>query len=317
MAHTTAEQKMQRRIIISYRSVVLLILTLAGVVYTAEGSDDRFSWVAIALIVWAVGRLVFYLQSLHGPSVVHPPRGPLPPLSPLLGGTTSAESTATKIASINHLNVDVLTVSPVYSAFSLTRTTPLSKNINDTFSLSYLVCAIDLEKPVTHIFIDGLAQNVFTTKHPNLWSLSKLVSRRNRLPELEGNFPKYFSVYAADRNAIDALSVLTPDVMIRLRDEGHYLDYELHGTHLYIITETKANVDEFMVAVEKVITELVPQIKKINFVETEKELVLRPRYLRFWGLLYSSIVINRILFLIILAITYAELLAYFVGGSSR
>jgi hypothetical protein len=324
MARIRKTFSLERRITLAYRVIVLLLLTVSAFAYDPVNSNDspdtQLSLIFIAMITWGVGRLVLYLLREPKASKEYPPiESALPQVSELLGGTASSPHHLTRIASLaGHPTINILSAQPTYHIFS-SRWRFLTKLVggtsdSDSFKMSYLFCAIDLQKPVPHIFIDGLSQNVFTTTNPNLWALSKLVSSRNRLPALEGNFPKYFSVYAADRNAIDALSVLTPDVMIRLRDEGYRFDYELHGTHLYIIAEPRVDIGDFLATSQRIAEEFVPQVKKLSFAGTDKELSTRPRSLKFWGITYGMVLLTRNILLVIAALAYVQILVVLTTG---
>jgi hypothetical protein len=52
--------------------------------------------------------------------------------------------------------------------------------------------------------------------------------------QLEGDFDKYFRLYAPPEYQIDALQIFTPDVMAALIKYGEYYDFELVGGELFV-----------------------------------------------------------------------------------
>lgn len=168
-----------------------------------------------------------------------------------------------------------------------------------TFTLRYMVLAVELNQPVPHIFIDGRAQNRFGFKSRDLWSLTKKVSKRNKIPALEGDFNNYFDVYAVPGSNIETLTILTPDTMIALRDQGYSFDYELYGTKLYVISEPTLRRPEdyaaYTKAVEAALFDLVPQITHHTFTPVEASVRITPGRLSFWAFVYSAAVLGRFL----------------------
>lgn len=164
-----------------------------------------------------------------------------------------------------------------------------------TYTFSYLVLAVEIGKPLPHIFIDGRSQNHFDLgrTNRNLWSLPKKLSHTNKLQALEGDFYKSFDVYTASNKQIEALTIITPDVMLALRDKGYSFDYELHGTKLYIIANTDIKTPEeyaaYLQAATAALLELVPQITKHTFSDSEPDIPVHPRRQTFWAIWYSMV----------------------------
>ncbi|MET0980066.1 MAG: hypothetical protein ABWX90_02320 [Candidatus Saccharimonadales bacterium] len=183
------------------------------------------------------------------------------------------------------------TVTAGYQIFGYDPERHYSDKGSTSFSLTYLVFAVDLKVPVPHLFIDGRSQNRFGRKKRDLWSLTKKLSRSNKLQDLEGDFYKYFDVYAASKKQVEALSIVTPDVMITLRDQGFSFDYELHDTSLYVIAEPQLKSPEdyeaYTQAVVSALTELVPQITKHHFSSDEPDMPVHTNRLAAWAILYS------------------------------
>ena len=157
-----------------------------------------------------------------------------------------------------------------------------------TFSLRYIIQAIELPSSVPHIFIASKQLGRKRLVAPsNLWSLVNKLDPSQKLQDLEGDFGKYFDVYTAHqpsdglvyKQEIDALRVLTPDVMLTLRDNGFNFHYELHGNYLYVIHEpdmlTAAELESFVISVDAALSELLPQLTNHNFSHDNKQLNIR------------------------------------------
>lgn len=186
------------------------------------------------------------------------------------------------------------------------------------FNMKYCVAAFKLPNRLPHIFIDGLGQNVMTTSSPNLWALTKMLSKRDKLQDLEGDFPKYFDVYAADRDAVAALSVLTPDVMLRLRDQGYYFDYEIYQDYLYVIAEPnfirRKGFDAYVMGVHAAVNELIPQISHLNFSQSDAIITRKPAKLVLWGYLYSAKILAKWILLVPLPFVLVFLIVAAIAG---
>jgi hypothetical protein len=88
-----------------------------------------------------------------------------------------------------------------------------------------------LKKEFPHIFLDGHTGDKAGTHRYS-------IDRSNRI-SLEGDFDKYFQVFAPNGYKSIALAVLTPDVMQTLVDESERFDVEIFGSHLRIISKKK------------------------------------------------------------------------------
>jgi len=162
--------------------------------------------------------------------------------------------------------------------FDLFKTKIQSLKDMSRYSFRYLILAIDIGNELPHIFIDGLKQNRFRYNATNMWSLNKRVQPKERLIDLEGDFHKFFKVYIAnvEHREIAALSIVTPDVMLSMRDQGFNFDYEIHNRTLYVIAEDNIiDIDRFvgfLNAAQAVANELVPQLAKQLHVDSGKKL---------------------------------------------
>ena len=92
------------------------------------------------------------------------------------------------------------------------------KNSHEYF-FTYML--IRLDRKVPHIYIDSKGNNSWGNRnHAGDFA-------RSQKFELEGDFNKYFTVYAPSEYESDALYILTPDVMHSLVTYGQDFDFEL------------------------------------------------------------------------------------------
>src|SRR5690606_5391781 len=90
-----------------------------------------------------------------------------------------------------------------------------------------MVAAIELPHHMPHMVIDSLVEDTDISVLPVRFARSQKI-------DLEGDFYKYFAVYAPDRRELDALIVLAPDVMLTLLEQGAKGDIEFIDKRLYV-----------------------------------------------------------------------------------
>ncbi|HET9411642.1 MAG TPA: hypothetical protein VFO38_02240 [Candidatus Saccharimonadales bacterium] len=198
----------------------------------------------------------------------------------------------------------------------------ISNYDKSNYMLRYLVIAVDLGVPTPHIFIDGRSQNRFRRKTTDLWSLTKLVHKKNKINDLEGDFYKYFDVYTADRDYLSALTIVTPDVMLVLRNQGYSFDYEIHNGRLYVIHEAKAllstaEVQAMLKAAQSCLGELIPQITKHKYHDAHRELAYQADRLHRWAAGFSILMVGRffakVLFCLVVGVIVGGYIKEFVA----
>jgi len=191
---------------------------------------------------------------------------------------------------------------------------PTTRSDARQFALDYVILTVDAGKNLPKLFIDGRSQNRFKGTASNLWALSKKLSRTERLQDLEGDFPEFFTVYASKGTQTEALSILAPDAMIRLRDRGYQFDFEIDGRWLHIIHEPSiGSIEEFEAFFESMRSmadELVPQLAKQRNGSELPDLTVKTIRLGLWATLNSSRIIAKYALLVILGLAYASLAGY-------
>jgi len=92
----------------------------------------------------------------------------------------------------------------------------------------YTIMKVKLLNKYPHIVLDSRANNPFIS------NIGHFFSEGSRI-HLEGDFDKYFKVYAK-APAVDTLRILSPDMMWIMIDSGHKYDIEILESNLHIIS---------------------------------------------------------------------------------
>jgi hypothetical protein len=98
---------------------------------------------------------------------------------------------------------------------------------------------IHLPRRLPNMVLDA-KQNNFFGKFSNLPTRFA----RNQKLELEGDFSKYFTLYAPAEYAVDALYVFTPDVMQALIESAHTYDCEVIDDNFYVYKSGKFDLTD-------------------------------------------------------------------------
>lgn len=116
-----------------------------------------------------------------------------------------------------------------------------------------------------------LPQMVLDAKSNNILSLTNLPdSFRGQEIVLEGDFNKYFTLYAPKEYDVDARYVFTPDVMAALIDYGSKYDMEVVDNQLYIYAKAPfafddtATIQQLMQVIGVIGTELIDQSRNYS-----------------------------------------------------
>lgn len=92
--------------------------------------------------------------------------------------------------------------------------------------------ALHLDRRLPHMLLDARANNVF-----GMSNLPKTFSR-DQVLSLEGDFDRYFTLYAPREYENDALYVFTPDLMALLIDEAGAFDVEVIDDWMFVYSTT-------------------------------------------------------------------------------
>lgn len=102
-------------------------------------------------------------------------------------------------------------------------------------SYSWLFICIELQRVLPHMVLDSKQNNVL-----GISNLTDPIKRSQKL-SLEGDFDKYFTLYAPAQYGQDALYVFTPDVMSALINYGARYDMEIIGDQLYLYSNSEVD----------------------------------------------------------------------------
>lgn len=108
-----------------------------------------------------------------------------------------------------------------FEVFTYKFTTGEGKSRKDHFCT---VAHIHLEKPFPHLILDSRSNTTLLNK-----------GDAEQHVKLEGNFDDYFKLFVQKGRQIDALSVITPDVMQTLINMNSNQEIEIIGEHLFFI----------------------------------------------------------------------------------
>lgn len=93
-------------------------------------------------------------------------------------------------------------------------------------ALAFRFLQLRLPRPVPHLMIDALSNGRLRNTLPGTLRVS-----------LEGDFDRYFAVYAPDGYQRDARELLTPDVMASLIDWGRHWDIEVVEDRMIVVSK--------------------------------------------------------------------------------
>ncbi len=102
-------------------------------------------------------------------------------------------------------------------------------NLKHSRNKNIAVMQVELKRYLPHMVIDSLVE----TGNDGLSTLPINFDESQKI-ELEGDFNKYFNLYAPDNYSTSALTVLAPDVMITLLESTYLCDVEIIKDKLYL-----------------------------------------------------------------------------------
>lgn len=96
---------------------------------------------------------------------------------------------------------------------------------------NYIGISIPVDQLLPHIYLDS--------HHDSKISGPRYYMPKKNRVSLEGDFDKYFQLYAADGYKQLALTIITPDVMATMIKSAQFYDIEVHGKRVRLISQTK------------------------------------------------------------------------------
>ncbi len=151
-------------------------------------------------------------------------------------------------------------------------------------NLSYLIICIELAVDFPHIILNGIRNN----------SGAEFLFENSKRVSLEGDFDKYFRLYIDKQEAIDALSIITPDIMSQMITHSARHDIEISGKKLFFISDmpkvTSKSLRVDLESAQPIIGEILHRAKSLNYVPKRTDEV-RESFLS-----KSGIVMPRVIF---------------------
>ncbi len=136
-------------------------------------------------------------------------------------------------------------------------TTP---NLYDNTKLdSRDVIEVTLPHKFPHIIIDSKVEDEFESA-----LLTNYIDKK-QIIELEGDFSRFFTLYAPDKFGIEALTILAPDVMLSLLKHAGKCDIEIVDNKMYFYwrksTQVSSEQTKKLATAERIVEELHRKLK--------------------------------------------------------
>ncbi len=111
---------------------------------------------------------------------------------------------------------------------------------------SWYYAGLRLPRQVPHLVLDSTSNNGTLLGRALISNLPVVISNSQRI-SLEGDFDKYFTLYAPKQYEVDVRYILTPDVMAALVDQSSHFDIELVDdmAFFYVLQSEKSDDQMF------------------------------------------------------------------------
>lgn len=153
----------------------------------------------------------------------------------------------------------------------------------DDFSkeYNYKVIRINLDKYFPQIILDNHRSNTIITGFASEYGLVEI--------ELEGDFSKYFKVFIERNDTIDALSILSPDVMQTILSTNKLQDIEINGKYIYFINDSESvnpkDIRIFINSVFEIYKEMQFRSKTYNALDVKYKKIEYKKQVSWWRIL--------------------------------
>lgn len=131
-------------------------------------------------------------------------------------------------------------------------------------TICYTIARVKVERQLPHIILDSLKSRQL-----------KQTGDATEQITLEGDFSDYYNVYHKPGEQIDILSVLTPDIMYKIREQTLKQDIEIYDKCVYFIIQADkkepANIKNILTNVDFIADEIKHKASTINYVGDYKE----------------------------------------------
>ncbi|HYG84202.1 MAG TPA: hypothetical protein VD907_04935 [Verrucomicrobiae bacterium] len=130
-----------------------------------------------------------------------------------------------------------------------------------TYNLA--MAAVELPYQMPQLVIDSLIET-----GSGRTSVLPIDFKRSQKLTLEGDFSQYFALYAPEQHAVDALTVLAPDIMHTLIEKNALCDIEIIGRRMYFYWPKKLrqakDYEQVLEAFESVMAQVAPPLKRMR-----------------------------------------------------
>ena len=125
------------------------------------------------------------------------------------------------------------------------------------------VMSFELKNNFTHILLDS----------KNNQGGARLVRKSAERLSLEGNFDEFFSLYVDPKHRVDALSIISPDVMQTIMRANKSYDIEIIGPTVYLFAEgdrrNKYHIKDLFRGAKKILDELNHRAKSFSMTHAQ------------------------------------------------
>lgn len=136
------------------------------------------------------------------------------------------------------------------------------KSGKNSYDVHVMVGSVDLPHRMPHMVIDSLIDESLPG------SVLPIAFDRSQKMDLEGDFYKYFSVYAPNKRELDALILLAPDVMLTMLELGAKCDIEFIDNRMYVYLPCNKFdgqvYQDMLTTVETLLAELGAKLKRFD-----------------------------------------------------
>jgi hypothetical protein len=126
-------------------------------------------------------------------------------------------------------------------------------------TICYTIARVKVERQLPHIILDSLKSRRL-----------KQTGDATEQIKLEGNFSDYYNVYHKKGEQVDILSVLTPDIMYKIREQTLKQDIEIYDKCVYFIIQADkkepVNIKNILTNVDFIADEIKHKVSTINYV---------------------------------------------------
>lgn len=159
-------------------------------------------------------------------------------------------------------------------------------------SLKLRVFSFRSSQYMPHIFITSRRNSRYKLKSRNMGLIDERLPKGLKFQELEGDFSRYFDIYSPDQKAVDILRIMTPDVMITLRDNGIDFDLELIDNRFYLYLEpavvSPAQLELVLTQLDQLVESFTSELARTKFYDQSTGQYIPAKTTGFYGSIIAA-----------------------------